>query len=60
MGFHVSLNGKPSISTLALQSFKEPEGRLVSFETADLPEVSVVSCENPKEIATSDLVSCAP
>jgi hypothetical protein len=32
MGFHVSLNGKPSIATLALQSFKEPEDKLVSFE----------------------------
>jgi hypothetical protein len=60
MGFRVSLDGEPSISTPALQSFKEPEARLASFETADLREVLVVSRESPKEDATSDLVSCAP
>jgi hypothetical protein len=37
MGFSVSLDGKPSISTFALQSFKEPEDRLASFENCRPP-----------------------
>jgi hypothetical protein len=37
MGFYVSLDGKPPISTLALQSFKEPEDRLASFEDCRPP-----------------------
>jgi hypothetical protein len=37
MGFYVSLNGKPSISTSALQSFKEPKDWLVSFEICRPP-----------------------
>jgi hypothetical protein len=39
MGFHASLSGKPPISTLALQSFKEPEDRLVSFENCRPPRL---------------------
>jgi hypothetical protein len=35
--FHVSLDGKPPISTYALQSFKEPESRLASFENCQPP-----------------------
>jgi hypothetical protein len=37
MGFHASLNGKPSIVTFALQSFKEPEDWLASFEDCRPP-----------------------
>jgi hypothetical protein len=37
MGFHVSLDGKPPIQTLALQSFKEPEDWLASFENCRPP-----------------------
>jgi hypothetical protein len=37
MGFFVSLDGEPSISTVALQSFKEPKDRLVSFENCRPP-----------------------
>jgi hypothetical protein len=37
MGFHVSLDGKPPFVTFALQSFKEPEGRLASFENCRPP-----------------------
>jgi hypothetical protein len=37
MGFYVSLNSKLSIATSALQSFKEPEDWLVSFENCRPP-----------------------
>jgi hypothetical protein len=37
LGFHVPLCGEPPIVTLALQSFKEPKGRLASFENCRPP-----------------------
>jgi hypothetical protein len=49
MGFFVSLDGEPSISTLALQSFKEPESRLASFESCRPPEVRAVRFRLSKE-----------
>jgi hypothetical protein len=42
MGFHISPNGEPLDSISALQSFKEPEDKLDSRESADLPEVLTV------------------
>jgi hypothetical protein len=37
MGFDISLNGEPLIAMSALQSFKEPEARLFSFEIRQPP-----------------------
>ena len=45
MGFCIALGHRPRskpVTMHALQSFKEPMARLVSFETADLPEVLVL------------------
>jgi hypothetical protein len=42
MGFHISSDSELPESTSALQSFKEPEDWLDSFETADLLEVFTV------------------
>jgi len=49
MGFYVSLNGEPFILTLALQSIKEPESGLASFENCRPPEVFTVRFGLPEE-----------
>jgi hypothetical protein len=59
MGFYISPDGEPSDLMSALQSFKEPEDRLVSFETADLPEVCTVDLCFPKVALVSGSSSCA-